>query len=100
MIEAALHMCHTIKDNIMIAFYPERAHLYDESLVFKYKIKWDEVNKFFTRLDVFSIAPNHPDSKEIGFICAMKITGANIDDIPCKSVYDLKLAKINDFAGV
>ena len=50
-------------------------------------------------LENFGIAPCHPSSEQTGCICVFSIIVENSDDIPCKSVYNKRLAKVTDFIG-
>ena len=49
-----------MSDNIVVAFYPDDAQLYDGGLIFKNKAVWRELSPVLLRLETFGVAPCHP----------------------------------------
>jgi hypothetical protein len=43
MIDDELLICHTMRDNLFVAFYPNCALMYDKDLVYKYKTEWNKL---------------------------------------------------------
>ena len=46
----------------------------------------------------FGVATNHADSEETGWIIVCKIS-KNSEQVPCKSVYDQRLANVTSYIG-
>ena len=93
-------MCHTMRDNLVVAFYHDWAILFNEDLIFKNKTVWSDVIPVVdTRLENFGVAPCHLSSEQTGCICVFNVTGQNLDDIQCKSVNNKRLAKVTEHIG-
>ena len=69
LIKENLCRCHTIRDNLVVAFHKESARLYDENMVCKHQVQWDDQLPVQVRLLNFSVAANHSDWESTGFIC-------------------------------
>ena len=94
-----LQSCHTMRANLVVAFYPYSANLFDENLICKYKTVWHNLQPVLRILETFGIAPCHPDSEQTGCICVFNVTGENLDDVDFKSVYSKRLAKVTQTYG-
>ena len=69
LIQDVLLRCHTVRDNLVVAFHEYSARLYDEDLVCK-QVQWnDTLPVQVDYLMNFSVAANHLDWKSTGFIC-------------------------------
>ena len=42
LIEERLFRCHTVRDNLVVAFHRQSARLYDEDLVCKQQVQWND----------------------------------------------------------
>ena len=87
-----LFICHTLRNNLIVAFYTHCAHLLDENLSCQNIIQWSHVLPVRSggKLMNFSIAPNHSQSHQGGFICGFRILTDEIDNVSCRSVHRLR----------
>ena len=70
LIKEDLYRCHTIRDNLVVAFHKQSARLYDGNMVCKHQVQWNhQLPVEVYCLSKFSFAANHPDWKSTGFIC-------------------------------
>ena len=75
-VEDVLRICHTMRDNLVVAFYGEHALFYDADLICRYKTVWSYLLPVTgTILEDFGVAPCHSQSGQTGFICVFNITG-------------------------
>ena len=75
LVQKELLSCHTINDNLIIAFYKQNACLFDGDLDCKHQIPWNKMLPIdVSLLTNFGIAENHADFEEIGLICGFGIS--------------------------
>ena len=98
-IDDELLMCHTLRDNLIVLFYHSFANLLDEKLTCRYKTVWRNLHPVLRILERFGVAACHPDSEQTGFICVFNVTGENLNNVDCKSIYDKRLAKVTQYIG-
>ena len=88
LVQDRLFSCHTVNDDLIVAFHQDTARLYDGILNCKQYAKWDDLLPVeVINLMDFGVATNHADCEETGWIIVCKIS-KNSEQVPCKSVYD------------
>ena len=98
LIEEKLNRLHTIREDLIVGFHKKSVRLYDHNLVCRHQVRWiDVLDVPVEEIGDCSIAPNHPDWDSTGFICAFEIDQIHQDKVPCKTVYDWKLANQSEW---